>query len=136
MARHSEKVSISLKGMFSTLRMKLLDHRNMPQVAGHIKMSLASSGTLLPLQCTTSQLKLSPTRGRLLNREQGNHRLASRQQGQWSIVRGTQWRIYDRRSGAPPVKLSLGREGLAVVFDVCLGRFRSVVHCMLLVSAS
>ena len=43
---------------------------------------------------------------------------------------------YDRRSGAPPVKLSLGREGLAVVFDVCLGRFRSVVHCMLLVSAS
>jgi len=42
----------------------------------------------------------------------------------------------DRRSGAPPVKLSLGREGLAVVFDVCLGRFRSVVHCMLLVSAS
>jgi hypothetical protein len=30
MARHSEKVSISIKGMFSTLRMKLLDHRNMP----------------------------------------------------------------------------------------------------------
>jgi len=61
-----------MKGMFSTLRIKLLDHRNMPQVAGHIKMSLASSDrTLLPLQCTTSQLKLSPTRGRLLNREQG-----------------------------------------------------------------
>jgi len=60
-----------MKGMFSTLRIKLLDHRNMPQVAGHIKMSLASSDrTLLPLQCTTSQLKLSPTRGRLLNREQ------------------------------------------------------------------
>ena len=57
-------------------------------------------------------------------------------QQEQSIVRGTKWRKYDRRSGAPPVKLSLGREGLAMVFDVCLGRFRSVVHCMLLVSAS
>ena len=55
-------------------------------------MSLASSGTLLPLQCTTSQLKLSLTGERLLNREQRNHRLASRQQEQRSIVRGTQWR--------------------------------------------
>ena len=79
-----------MKGMFSTLRMKLLDHRNMPQVAGHIKMSLASSGTLLPLQCTTSQLKLSLTGERLLNREQRNHRLPSRQQERRSIVRGKQ----------------------------------------------
>ena len=53
-------------------------------------MSLASSGTLLPLQCTTSQLKLSLTGERLLNREQRNHRLASRRQKQRSIVRGKQ----------------------------------------------
>jgi hypothetical protein len=46
-------------------------------------MSLASSDrTPLPLQYTASQLKLSPTRRRLLNREQRNHRLASRQQEQ------------------------------------------------------
>lgn len=124
--------------MFSTLRMKSLDHpENGVSSRTHQNSFLASSDrTLLPLQCTTSQLKLIPTRARLLNSEQRNQRLVSPQLEQTSIVRGTKWRKYDRRSGAPPVKLSLGREGLAVVFDVCLGRFRRVVHCMLLVSAS
>jgi hypothetical protein len=69
-----------------------------------------------------------------VNSEITGWRHGSRSKGR--LFAGRSGEKYDRRSGAPPVKLSLGREGLAVVFDVCLGRFRSVVHCMLLVSAS
>ena len=36
--------------------------------------------------------------------------------------------------GAPPAKLSLSREGPAVVFDVRFGRFPGVVQGMLLMS--
>ena len=41
-----------------------------------------------------------------------------------------------RRSARSLNKLGLRRDGLAVIFDVCLGRFRSVVHCVFVVTAS
>jgi hypothetical protein len=34
-----------------------------------------------------------------------------------------------------PNKLGVGRDGLAVIFDMRLGRFPSVVHCVFVVTA-
>ena len=61
-----------------------------------------------------------------------------RQQQFYANIRLVNSRSADYRGGggvgAPPLKLRLGREGFAVIFNVRFGRFRSVMRCMLMVS--
>ena len=41
-----------------------------------------------------------------------------------------------RRGALRPNKLGVGRAGLAVIFNMGLGRFPRVVHCVFMVTAS